>query len=58
MAIKLDKGSFTLLEAYADYVNVFNLSKAVKLQTQIHITHVIDLENGAKALYGPIYYFF
>jgi hypothetical protein len=31
MAIKLDKGSFSLPKAYANYVNVFNLSKAAKL---------------------------
>jgi hypothetical protein len=33
MAIKLDKGSFTLPEAYADYANMFNSDKAAKLQT-------------------------
>jgi hypothetical protein len=57
MIIELDKGSFTLPEAYADYANVFNPSKAVKLQTQTHITHAINLENRAKAPYGPIYHF-
>jgi hypothetical protein len=31
MAIKLDKGFSILPEAYADYVNVFDLSKAAKL---------------------------
>jgi hypothetical protein len=57
MAIKLDKGFFTLPEAYADYANMFNPNKAVKLQTQTHITHIINLENRAKASYGLIYYF-
>jgi hypothetical protein len=33
IAIELNKDSFSLPEAYADYANVFNLSKAVKLQT-------------------------
>jgi hypothetical protein len=56
MAIKLNKGFSTLPEAYADYANIFNLSKAAKLQTQTHITHVINLEDGAKAPYGPIYH--
>jgi hypothetical protein len=46
-----------LPEAYADYNNVFNFSKAAKLQTQTYITHVINLEDRAKAPYGPIYYF-
>jgi hypothetical protein len=58
MTIKLDKDSFTLPEAYADYANIFNFNKAVKLQTQTHITHIIDLENRAKTSYGPIYHFF
>jgi hypothetical protein len=58
MIIKLDKDSFTLPEAYADYVNVFNLNKAAKLQTQTHITYAINLKDGAKAFYEPIYYFF
>jgi hypothetical protein len=31
MVIKLDKDSFTLPEAYADYANIFNFNKAVKL---------------------------
>jgi hypothetical protein len=30
--IKLDKGFSTLPEAYADYADVFNFGKAVKLQ--------------------------
>jgi uncharacterized protein YacL len=55
--IKLDKDSFTLPEAYADYTNMFNLNKIAKLQTQTHITHAINLEDKAKALYGPIYHF-
>ena len=29
--IKLDKGSFSLPEAYANYSNVFNFGKAAKL---------------------------
>jgi hypothetical protein len=58
MAIKLDKDSFTLPETYADYANIFNFNKAAKLQTQTHITHAINLENEAKASYGPIYHFF
>jgi hypothetical protein len=33
MVIELDKGFFILPEAYTDYANVFNFSKAVKLQT-------------------------
>jgi hypothetical protein len=33
MAIELDKDSFLLPEAYADYTDMFNLSKAAKLQT-------------------------
>jgi hypothetical protein len=57
MTIKLDKDFFTLPEAYADYANVFNLNKAAKLQTQIYITHAINLEDEAKASYEPIYYF-
>jgi hypothetical protein len=36
---------------------MFNPSKAAKLQTQIYITYIINLKNGAKASYGPIYYF-
>jgi hypothetical protein len=56
--IKLDKSSATLPEAYADYADIFNLNKAVKLQTQTHITHIINLEDRAKASYGLIYYFF
>jgi hypothetical protein len=56
ITIKLDKGFFILPEAYTDYVNMFNPDKAAKLQTQIHITHAINLEDGAKAPYGPIYY--
>jgi hypothetical protein len=56
MTIELDKDSFTLPEAYADYANMFNLNKAAKLQTQTHITHVINLENGAKTSYEPIYH--
>jgi hypothetical protein len=55
--IELDEDSSSLPEAYADYNNVFNLNKAIKLQTQTHITHAIDLKNRAKAFYGPIYYF-
>jgi hypothetical protein len=31
IAIKLDKGFFILPEVYADYADVFNLGKAVKL---------------------------
>jgi hypothetical protein len=46
-----------LPEAYANYNNMFNPSKAAKLQTQIYITYIINLKNGAKASYGPIYYF-
>jgi hypothetical protein len=57
IAIKLDKDSSTLPEVYADYTNIFNPGKTAKLQTQTHITHVINLENRAKAFYGPIYYF-
>jgi hypothetical protein len=56
MAIKLDKDFSTLPEAYADYADVFNPNKAAKLQTQTHITHAINLEDRAKASYGPIYY--
>jgi hypothetical protein len=56
--IELDKGSFTLPETYADYTDMFNFNKAVKLQTQTHITHIINLEDKAKTSYGPIYYFF
>jgi hypothetical protein len=55
--IKLDKGSSSLPKAYADYSDVFNPNKAVKLQIQTHITHIINLEDRAKAPYGPIYYF-
>jgi hypothetical protein len=47
-----------LPEVYADYANVFNLNKTIKLQTQTHTTYAINLENKAKASYGPIYYFF
>jgi hypothetical protein len=54
--IELDKNSFTLPEAYANYANVFNSDKAVKLQTQTYITHAINLENRAKTPYEPIYY--
>jgi hypothetical protein len=57
IVIKLDKGSSTLPEAYTNYTNIFNLSKTAKLQTQTYITHAINLENGAKAPYGPIYHF-
>jgi hypothetical protein len=57
IAIKLNKGFFILPKTYADYADMFNPSKTVKLQTQIHITHIINLENGAKAPYGSIYYF-
>jgi hypothetical protein len=56
IAIKLDKDSSTLPEAYADYTDIFNFDKATKLQTQTHITHIINLEDRAKASYGPIYY--
>jgi hypothetical protein len=56
MAIELDKGSSTLPEAYADYANIFNPNKTAKLQTQTHTTHAINLENKAKAPYGPIYH--
>jgi hypothetical protein len=49
--IKLDKDSFSLPEAYADYSNIFNSGKAVKLQTQTHTTYTINLENKAKAPY-------
>jgi hypothetical protein len=31
IAIKLDKGSFSLPEAYADYADIFNLNKTTKL---------------------------
>jgi hypothetical protein len=31
MTIKLDKNSFTLPEAYADYADMFNLNKTAKL---------------------------
>jgi hypothetical protein len=54
--IKLNKNSFTLPEAYANYADIFNLNKTTKLQTQTHITHVINLEDKAKASYGLIYY--
>jgi hypothetical protein len=57
ITIKLDKDSSILPKAYADYADMFNFSKTVKLQTQTHITHIINLENRAKASYGPIYYF-
>jgi hypothetical protein len=57
ITIKLDKDSSLLPEAYADYTDVFNLDKAVKLQTQTHITYIINLEDRAKASYGPIYHF-
>jgi hypothetical protein len=33
MAIKLNKGSFTLPEIYTDYTDVFNPGKTAKLQT-------------------------
>jgi hypothetical protein len=33
MAIELDKGFSSLPEAYTDYTDIFNLNKAVKLQT-------------------------
>jgi hypothetical protein len=56
--IELDKDFSILPEAYADYIDIFNFGKAAKLQIQTHITHVIDLEDGAKAFYGLIYYFF
>jgi hypothetical protein len=55
--IELDKDSSLLPEAYADYSNMFNSNKAAKLQTQTYITHVINLEDRAKAPYRPIYYF-
>jgi hypothetical protein len=58
MIIELNKGFFTLPEAYADYADVFNFNKIAKLQTQTHITHAINLENRAKAPYRPIYYLF
>jgi hypothetical protein len=58
IAIKLDKGFSILPEIYTDYANMFNPGKAAKLQTQTYITYVINLENKAKAPYGPIYYFF
>jgi hypothetical protein len=57
ITIELDKDSFSLPEAYTDYANIFNFNKAAKLQTQTHITHIINLEDRAKAFYGPIYYF-
>jgi hypothetical protein len=31
MAIKLNKDSSSLPEAYADYINIFNLNKVIKL---------------------------
>jgi hypothetical protein len=31
IAIKLDKDSFTLPEAYTDYINIFNPNKTAKL---------------------------
>jgi hypothetical protein len=58
MVIELNKDFFTLPEAYADYVNMFNPGKAAKLQTQTHITYAINLEDEAKAPYRPIYHFF
>jgi hypothetical protein len=57
MIIELDKDFSTLPKVYINYANVFDSDKAVKLQTQTHITHIINLENGAKAPYRPIYYF-
>jgi hypothetical protein len=54
--IKLDKDSSTLPKIYTDYTNIFNPNKAAKLQTQTHITHTINLEDRAKAPYGPIYH--
>jgi hypothetical protein len=33
MAIKLNKGFSLLPEAYIDYADMFNLNKAIKLQT-------------------------
>jgi hypothetical protein len=58
IAIKLDKDSFSLPEAYVDYINVFDFGKTAKLQTQTHTTHIINLKNRTKAPYGPIYYLF
>jgi hypothetical protein len=58
MTIELDKNSFLLPEVYADYSDIFNFSKTVKLQIQIYTTYIINLEDGAKAFYGLIYYFF
>ena len=56
MTIELNKGSSSLPAAYEDYRDVFDADEAAKLPTQTHTTHAIDLEEGAKVPYGPIYH--
>jgi hypothetical protein len=57
MVIELDKDSFTLPEAYADYTDMFNLNKTAKLQTQTHITHAINLEKSEGVLRAYLSFF-
>jgi hypothetical protein len=49
------KTELTLLFKYKEYENVFSKEKCETVQDITGVTHAIDLEEGARPFYRPIY---
>lgn len=56
MTTRLDDTIPLIPTEYKDYVDVFDEDAAARLPTQTHTTHAIELVEGSKVPYGPIYH--